>query len=95
MNLALEKIIAVIIFLIILVVLIFFTDVPRVFGIEMGLQQELRKCCQAYISHGCPDSFPVIRCNSKLLQDVTREIGLVDINGNADINKLKEFCGCP
>jgi len=95
MNLALEKVIALIIFLIILVVLIFFTDVPRVFGIEMNLQQELRKCCQAYISHGCPDSFPAIRCNSETLETLAKKTGLVDQLGNADIDRVKEFCGCP
>jgi len=88
MDLPLQKIVAVIIFLVILAVLLFFAEVPKVFGTEINLQQELRKCCQAYISHGCPDLFPAIRCNSKSLPDLVSELGL-------SVEQTKEFCNCP
>jgi hypothetical protein len=95
MNLTFEKIVAVIIFLIVLVVLIIFTQIPKTFGNQINLQQELRRCCQAFIASGCPDNFPSIQCNSESLYKVVGEVGLVDSTGQPDINKTKQFCNCP
>jgi hypothetical protein len=86
--LPIEKIVAIVIFLIILIVLIIFTEIPKVIGGQINLQQELRKCCEAYVGRGCPDTLFGIRCNSKSLNDLSTELGL-------DINQTKNFCNCP
>jgi hypothetical protein len=95
MSLSIEQIIMLIIFLIVLVVLVIFTQIPNFFGNQVNLQQELRRCCQAFIASGCPNSFPGIQCNSKDLSNLVKEVGLVDSTGNPDINQTKRFCNCP
>ncbi len=95
MDLPLEKIVALLLFLIVLVTILFFSELPKAFGTEISLQQKLRKCCQGYIAQGCPDFFPTLRCNGINLEDLVLEVGLVDMAGSADISRTKEFCNCP
>jgi hypothetical protein len=96
MSLSIEQIVMLIIFLIALVVLIIFAQIPNVFGNQINLQEELRRCCQAFIASGCPTTlFPNIQCNSKSLSILVKEVGLVDSVGNPDINQTRRFCNCP
>ncbi len=91
------KIVGLIIFLIILVVLIFFADIPRVMGGEANLQQKMRECCRPYIAHGCPgyhsldySNISGILCDEKTLE--TLEDLVVETNTNDE--SLRIFCMC-
>jgi hypothetical protein len=96
MSLTFEQIVILIIFLVVLIVLIVFTQIPRTIGNQISLQQELRECCQAFIASGCPDNtFPNIQCANTSLSVIVHDVGLVDSNGNADINQTRKFCNCP
>jgi hypothetical protein len=86
MNLAMEKLVAILIFVIVLVVLLIFINIPNVMGVQINSQQELRS--QAYIENGCPEALNTIKCGSKYLDDLTIENGL-------DVNQTRNFCGCP
>jgi len=93
----LGKIAAIILFLIVLVVLIFFADIPRVMGGEANLQQKLRQCCRSYIAHGCPyfdstdySSISGIICDEKTFE--TLEDLVNKTNTNCD--SLRIFCVC-
>jgi hypothetical protein len=93
MNLAIEKLVAVVIFLIILLVLVIFTGIPEALGRQVGLQGELRDCCQAYVARGCPSfSNPEtdlnIYCNNKNLGKMVSDF-------NMDYDSLRTFCNCP
>ena len=94
MDLAIEKIIALIIFLIILLVIIVLTGIPEAIGKQVGLQNELRQCCQAYVARGCPIfsdpemDLGYIYCNDKNLGELVSEF-------NMDNDALRAFCNCP
>jgi hypothetical protein len=88
---AIEKIVLIIIFLIILVICIYIlTGIVKPSGETINLQNQIRQCCNLYRANGCPDD------RSKL-----RDITCGDSNLNDLINKvpmttyqLKAFCGC-
>ena len=97
MNLALEKIVALVIFLVVLVVLIIFTDLPRVFAGQINSQQEIRKCCGAYTGNSCPffdiptsriSNITAINCGKTLLYNLV-------VESNMSYTSLKIFCACP
>lgn len=97
MNLALEKIIAIIIFLIVLVVLLIFVGIPKVFGGQVNKQLDLSRCCQAFIARGCPiDRVPNdILCGNETMDQLVVDVGLIDAGGNPDVNQTIRFCNCP
>lgn len=88
MNLAMETLVGILIFVIVLIVLLIFIDIPTETGNQMNSQQKLRSCCRAYIQNGCPDSLGSIQCSSKNLDELRVENGF-------DVNQTKRFCGCP
>lgn len=88
MNLAMEKLVAILIFVIVLIVLLIFIGIPTAMGGQINSQQQLRSCCQAYIENGCPNSLGNIQCGTKTLDELIVDNGL-------DVNQTKKFCGCP
>jgi hypothetical protein len=95
MNLAIEKIVAVVIFLIIMLALIFFTGIPEALGKNIGLQHELRQCCQAYVARGCPSfSNPRIDLGSIYCDEET-SLGELVGELEMDYDSLRTYCNCP
>jgi len=98
MNLAMEKIIGLIIFLIILVVLIIFTNIPRAIGEQIDKQQELRKCCKPYVGNGCPRFALTDYSNiTNIICDQNVPTSLEDLVAEQSMSydSLKIFCNCP
>jgi hypothetical protein len=88
---AIDKLILIVLFLIILVVGIYLVVsyiLPT--GINVNLQNELRACCQKYRAFGCPDEGLLgdINCDKNNLFDLYHSAGFSDIKG------LKSFCNC-
>jgi len=96
MEYPITKIIAFIIFIIVLLILISFTGIPTLLGKQINLQQQLRDCCNQYVRNGCPefsaiDYSPIlgISCaDSKSLRDLV-------VEADMDYQSLKNFCYCP
>jgi 1,4-dihydroxy-2-naphthoyl-CoA synthase len=93
--LSIEKLIALVIFLIILLVLIAFIILPEVMGKDIGSQHDLRLCCQAYIARGCPE-----------FSNPESDLGSIDCGNHVSMGELvvqygmnhealKAFCNCP
>ena len=94
MDIAIEKLVGLVIFLIILLVLIIFLLIPEALGKDIGLQNDLRNCCRAYVTRGCPEftysvEIAYIACsNDRNLADLVNQY-------NMDYNSLRSFCECP
>lgn len=87
--LSIEKVVAIVIFLIVFIVLIFFTQIPNAMGNQINLQNEMRECCKSYVNVGCPDTLNAIKCSSDAnLDALATELSL-------DVNQTKKFCNCP
>lgn len=86
--LAVEKIILIVIFLIILLITFYL-----LFGLGKGaadqllLQHELRQCCSRYLAYNCTEPI-IIFCNDDTIDSVRVKLGLSDV-------QLNESCGCP
>ncbi|MEM3609835.1 MAG: hypothetical protein QW076_02930 [Candidatus Anstonellales archaeon] len=92
-----EQIILLIIFLIAIFLVVFLLVGGGKLGIDkLLLQNELRQCCQAYRSHGCPDrttlSSILLFCNDKTILELIDELE-IDKNNN-NLNQTRKFCGC-
>jgi hypothetical protein len=87
---AINKLVLLILFLIILVVCIFLLfGVGTPIGEEMDLQNQLRMCCTAFRASECKDISVI--CN-----EVTMEsIGSIAQKLSMDIDLVKDFCNCP
>ncbi len=97
MEFALGKVVALILFLIVLIVLIFFSNIPVLMGGEANLQQKLRQCCRSYISNGCPSFNPSdysnisnINCDEKTFESLEDLV----VRTNMTDDSLKIFCFC-
>ena len=88
--LAINKVVLVIIFLIILAVglyVLFGMTLPM--GGDLEAQGKLRMCCPNFRATGCEDM--TVRCNTKTLENLN-EIA-AELNMNVDA--VKDFCKCP
>ncbi|OGI12426.1 hypothetical protein A3K64_01180 [Candidatus Micrarchaeota archaeon RBG_16_36_9] len=92
--LPIEKLAAIIIFVIILAVLIIFSQIPQMILGQTNKQQELNSCCQAYVLSRCPESLSSINCGGKTLETLARDNGLLDADGNVDVNRTRNYCDC-
>jgi hypothetical protein len=94
MTIAIEKLIALVLFIVVLIVVLIFTGVLKTSSDQIGSQEVLRKCCSAYVSNGCPSydlsspsAINAIFCDSTTLDKLV-------VKNNINYESLKYFCGC-
>jgi len=90
---AINKIVLIILFLIVLVAgILILTGYVMPTGENIGLQNELRGCCQKYRAYACPDNPNIIagiQCAEHNLWELYENFRF------SRIDDLKEFCTCP
>lgn len=85
--LAIEKLILIVIFLVVLVVsLILLFGIGRGTADPIVLQNELRQCCGAFRASGCIDT--TLDCSGNTIDSIRIKL-------NIDDEQLKKFCNCP
>jgi hypothetical protein len=92
---AINKIVLLIIFLIILAAAFYMLfGISSPIGDELNLQNQLRQCCLAFRASGC-DDISVI-CNEETMESFGSIAIKLNMNGNDNSYDLaKDFCGCP
>jgi len=98
MNIAIEKLAMIVIFLIVLVALfvLLFSGKIQIDFLLTG--SKLRDCCQTYRANGCPDrAGAAIMCkDDEWFLDIVDESNLDPLgsSSHATLNQTKMFCGC-
>jgi hypothetical protein len=88
---AIEKIVLIIIFLIVLLIcffVLFGFVIPS--GKQIDVQNQVRQCCTLYRAKGCPTDIVEVTntlCEGSSLKTLIEKVPM-------DINQLKAFCGC-
>lgn len=84
---AIEKIVLIIIFLIVLSICVYILlGIATPAGQQIDVQGQIRQCCTLYRASGCPDP-PNILCGDFTLTELINKISMTT-------NQLKAFCGC-
>ena len=95
MSIAIEKLVALVIFVIILLVIIIFIGIPEALGKDVATQNDLRNCCRVYVALGCPEfsdpgtDLQYINCGSD------RTLGELASQFSMNYDSLISFCNCP
>jgi hypothetical protein len=90
---AIEKIVLIIIFLIILAICIYVLMIMiKPSGEQLNIQNQIRQCCTLYraTGTGCPTDTAVLQeitCGNSNLNDLIKKIPMTP-------DQLKTFCGC-
>jgi len=89
---AINKLVLIIIFLIILIVgLMLLTTFVLPYGLNFDLQNQVKECCQNYRAYGCPrnenDILGITCPNGKNLHDLKQQLGM-------SANATAAFCNC-
>ncbi|MDD5416907.1 MAG: hypothetical protein PHU12_02940 [Candidatus Aenigmarchaeota archaeon] len=91
MNLAIEKLIGLVIMVIIIISMILFVFMGKGMGLNIGKDLELRNCCDEFRNNGCNiNEISSIYCSEdgvKTMETIAEEAGY-------NIENLPEFCGC-
>ena len=87
---AIEKLILLSIFIVILLVSLYFIFGTRGTGDSLSDQMKLRQCCTAYRAYKC--NYVNLDCGHEPLVTLAKRLGFVDENGNDEL--LKNFCNC-
>jgi hypothetical protein len=89
---AIEKLVLIIIFLIILALCIYLViGLVQPNGGRINLLNQIRECCSNYraaTEYGCPESASGIVCGNSNLDALSKEAQMTSA-------QLKEFCQCP
>jgi hypothetical protein len=88
MNLAIEKIVLFVIFIIVLLAILILLGIPISVGGQINLQSKLRDCCQPYITNGCPTILDNINCGDMTLTELANKLSM-------DFTTVRKFCNCP
>lgn len=86
---AIDKLIILSIFIVILLVSLYFIFGTRGTGDSLSDQIKLRQCCTAYRSNEC--NYQDVYCDDEPIKDVAGRLGLIDAGNDA---MLKKFCSC-
>jgi hypothetical protein len=82
---AIEKLVLIIIFLIILAICIYaLVGIAKPSGEQINIQNQIRECCTIYRAFNCD---PSVTCGDSTLTDLISKISMTPA-------QLKVFCGC-
>lgn len=89
--LAVEKVILIVIFLVILVITGFMIFSGKGWADQLLLQNDLRQCCGQYRAYNCTADPANIYCgNNKFLEDIRAELNITDEQLNASCDCVRD-----
>lgn len=87
--LAVDKIILIVIFLIVLVAVVFIMlGISKPAADNLLLQNELTQCCGTFRAYSCPEDMTSISCGDKTIDELMGQVGI------ANYDQLKSYCKC-
>ncbi len=88
MDMPIEKMVALLIVLIVLVALLIFSDIIPTQGKPINAKTRMYTCCSKFLSQGCKESVTVW-CDEETTIDALR------IDADMSWDNVKSFCNCP
>lgn len=92
---AIEKIVLIVLFLIILIICIYIlAGIIKPTGENLDVQNQIRQCCILYRAKGCPgDNTDTSQISDTFCSSNTNLKDLID-KVPMSVSQLKSFCGC-